>query len=47
MIEDRLDKLYTYLENTFTHEERRAWKRVEEDLIFSLMKIKEIKNEIW
>ncbi|GIN68491.1 MULTISPECIES: hypothetical protein [Bacillus] len=44
MIEDRLDNLHTFLEDTISDE---AWKRVDNDLIFSLMKIKEIKNEIW
>ncbi|PAC96365.1 hypothetical protein CHH86_14985 [Bacillus paralicheniformis] len=43
VIEARLDELYTYLENTISDE---AWERTDMDLIFALMKIKEIKNDI-
>ncbi|TWL39583.1 hypothetical protein CHCC20491_1906 [Bacillus paralicheniformis] len=43
VIEARLDELYTYLENTISDE---TWERTDMDLIFALMKIKEIKNDI-
>ncbi|CAI8770422.1 hypothetical protein CHCC20441_3898 [Bacillus licheniformis] len=43
VIEARLDELYTYLENTNSDE---TWERTDMDLIFALMKIKEIKNDI-
>ncbi|AYC51939.1 hypothetical protein C7M53_11810 [Bacillus licheniformis] len=46
LIEKRLDDLHTYLENTFTYEERKVWNRADRDLIFALMKIEEIKNDI-
>ncbi|TWL85175.1 hypothetical protein CHCC14600_2595 [Bacillus licheniformis] len=46
MIEKRLDDLHAYLENTFTYEERKVWNRADRDLIFALMKIEEIKNDI-
>jgi len=46
LIEKRLDDLHAYLENTFTYEERKVWNRADRDLIFALMKIEEIKNDI-